>query len=51
MKPAGTVQKPPSRLDGAPAQEDLPFVLWDAADDEAGILVMDRPAGIADVSR
>src|SRR6266702_2552335 len=40
-----------SWLDAAPAQEDLPFVFGDTAHDEAGILVVDRPAGIADVSR
>src|SRR5580704_11272475 len=37
-------------LDAASAQEDLPFVLGDTPHDQAGILIVNRSTGVADVS-
>src|SRR3569833_205459 len=37
-------------LNGPPAEEDATFVLGNASYDEARVLIMNRPAGIADVA-
>jgi two-component system, sensor histidine kinase len=47
----GDCPEAPARLYGAAAQQDLPLVFGDTADDQAGILVVDRSTRIADVSR
>ena len=37
-------------LDGSPAQENLSLILGYAADEQAGVLIVEGPAGIANVS-